>query len=85
MTEKTKSVRKRLRQEQSRYLRNKRYTSQMKTAVKKVLSASDRKAAEPLYREAVSVLDRLATKGIIHRNVAARKKSTLSRHLNSLS
>lgn len=57
----------------------------MKTAVKKVMSASDRKVAEPLYREAVSLLDRLSTKGIIHSNMAARKKSTLSRHLNSLS
>ncbi|MFQ6615572.1 MAG: 30S ribosomal protein S20 [Fidelibacterota bacterium] len=85
MAGKTRSVRKRLRQQRKRYQRNRSYTSQMKTLVKKVVSSSDKKQAEPMYREAVSLLDRLAAKGIIHRNLAARKKSTLSRHLNSLS
>lgn len=85
MAGKKKSVLKRRRQQQKRYDRNREYRSQMRTMVKKVLSASERKEAEPLYREAVSLLDLLATRGIIHRNMAARKKSTLSRHLSSLS
>ncbi|UCH66858.1 MAG: 30S ribosomal protein S20, partial [Ignavibacterium sp.] len=40
--------------------------------------------AEKLYKEAVSVIDRSVDKGKIHKNTAARKKSQLTRHLNSL-
>lgn len=56
----------------------------MKTAVKKVLSAAQKDEALKFYTEAVSLIDRLVTKGIIHKNTAARRKSAISRHLNSL-
>ncbi len=57
----------------------------MKTAIKRVLSSSKKEEAETLHKDAVSLIDRLVTKGIIHKNTAARRKSAISRHLNSLS
>ncbi|MFQ6673823.1 MAG: 30S ribosomal protein S20 [Fidelibacterota bacterium] len=85
MPVKSRSVLKRQRQQEKRYQRNKRQKSRMRTAVRKVISAANRDQAEPLYRDAVSLIDRLVSKGIIHRNTAARRKSALVRHLNSLS
>ena len=85
MPDRSKSVLKRQRQEGKHYQRNKHQKSRMKTAVRKVISATNRDEAEPLYRNAVSLIDRLAGKGIIHRNTAARRKSAINRHLNSLS
>lgn len=75
---------KRRKQQEIRYQRNKRYKSQMRTAVRKVLTSTSRDEAEPMYREAVSLIDGLVAKGIIHRNTAARRKSVISRHLNTL-
>ena len=40
--------------------------------------------AEKTYKEAVSVLDKSVTKGVLHRNNAARKKAALTKHVNSL-
>jgi small subunit ribosomal protein S20 len=85
ISKKSLSVLKRQRQQKKAYLRNKQYKSQMKTAVKKVLAASNREEAESVYREAVSIIDTLVSKGIIHKNKAARRKSRITQHLNSLS
>lgn len=84
MAQKSKSILKRQRQQEVRYHRNQHYKSQMKTAIKKVLSVTKKDEAETLYKEAISLIDRLVSKGIIHKNTAARRKSTISRHLNSL-
>lgn len=73
------------RQQEDRYLRNKHRKAQMKTAIRRVLDASNKKEAEPLYREAISLIDRLVNRGVIHRNTAARRKSAISSHLNALS
>ena len=53
----------------------------MRTSVKKTLKAiesGDRDAASAAYREAVPIVDRMADKGIIHKNKAARDKSRLN-------
>ena len=55
-----------------------------KTATKKVLSAKTKEAAEKELKGAVSVLDKAAVKRIIHKNNAAHKKSSLTRHVNNL-
>jgi len=81
----TKSVEKRVRQAENRRQYNQHYKSQMRSLVKKVLQTDSREAAEPLYREAVSMIDRIAGKGIIHKNKAGREKRKLTRHFNSLS
>lgn len=79
-----KSQIKRNRQNEVRRLRNKAVSSDMKTAVKKVLAAAE--AGEPtdeLYRNAQKKIDRAATKGIIKANNAARRKSRLAARISS--
>jgi len=61
--------------------------SAMRTACKKVvkaLGAGDHGQAEAAYKAAVPEIDRMARKGIIHKNKAARQKSRLNRHLKGL-
>ena len=65
-------------------MRNRAYRSQMRTAVKKVLTSADPEAAAAEYRKASSILDRLARKGVIHRNNAANQKSRLAKVVNKL-
>ena len=68
--------------------KNKSAKSLMKTNIKKfdaAVSGSDREAAEGAYRTAVKTVDRAATKGLIHKNKAARRKSRLTRKLNAVS
>ena len=56
----------------------------MKTAIKKVLECKKKDEADSLYKNAISIIDKLSQKKIIHSNTAARKKSTLSKFYNSL-
>mgnify|MGYP001105424039 CR=1 FL=1 len=81
----TKSVKKRVRQAEKHRQHNLHYKSKMRQAVKKVLSTTDADTIGPLYREAVSIIDKVASKGIIHKNKAAREKSKITRHMNGLS
>lgn len=81
----SKSAEKRLRQEGVRRLRNRAQRSRMRTAIKNVLSAKDAQSANTAFRETAAILDRFATRGLIHRNKAARKKSQLARHVATLS
>ena len=77
----TPSAEKRIRQERKRNEHNRAQRSRMKTAIKKVLGASDAETANAAYREVAALLDRLATRRIIHPNKAARKKSQLARYV----
>lgn len=79
-----KSAKKRIRTTARKRATNKSYESMLKTHYKKVMDAEKKDEAEKLYQEAVSIIDRGATKGIIHLNNAARKKAALTRHLNTL-
>jgi small subunit ribosomal protein S20 len=56
----------------------------MKTAIKSVLSETDKEAAQEKLAKTVSILDKLASKGIIHKNKAANKKSRLALYVNRL-
>lgn len=56
----------------------------MKTVVKRVLDSTEKEQAEKNLREAVGLIDKLTTKGIIHKNTAARKKSQLTSYVNKL-
>ena len=64
--------------------RNKAYMSRMKTAVKRVRQAKEKDKAAVELQKAVKLLDQLAAKGIIHRNNAANKKSSLTKFVMSL-
>jgi small subunit ribosomal protein S20 len=78
------SAEKRIRQAEKRYENNRAQRSRMKTGIKKVLGAPDAASAEAAYREISAMLDRLASRRVIHPNKAARKKSQLARHVASL-
>jgi small subunit ribosomal protein S20 len=76
---------KRERQDKKRRLNNVARISKLKTSIKKVLSMSDQKEAETLYRDTVKQIDKAASKGLIKKNTASRRKSRITRHLNSIS
>jgi small subunit ribosomal protein S20 len=81
-------ARKRARQNVTRRLHNTSRRSLMRTQMKKVLKAveaEDRDAAVSAYREAVSVIDRSAKSGLLHKNAAARYKSRLNNRVRALS
>ena len=80
----TPSARKRIRQSNKRAEHNRSQRSRMKTAIKKVMNAPDAATAEGAYREVAALLDRMASRRIIHPNKAARKKSQLARRVASL-
>lgn len=61
--------------------------SMMKTAIKRFeqsLASGDPERIQATYRHAIKIIDRMASKGLIHKNNAARKKSKLSRKLNQV-
>jgi|TARA_B100000749_G_scaffold71792_1_gene53984 small subunit ribosomal protein S20 len=55
----------------------------MKTSIKKVMEA-DKKDASALLDQAISTIDRVCGKGIIHQNRASHHKSKLTKYVNSL-
>ncbi len=79
-----KSAVKRIRQSERRRIRNKANLSRIKTLVKKVRSAKGKDEASRAYTVAVKYLDRMATKGVIHKNKAANEKSKLTKFVNKL-
>ena len=82
-----RSARKRARQAERRRLRNVSTRSAIKTAIRRfedALSAEDLETAKKAFRRTTILLDKAAAKGIIHKNMAARKKSRLAKKLASL-
>ena len=75
---------KRARQDKKRHSMNVARISKLKNSIKKVLSMSDHKEAETLYRSTVKQIDKAASKGLIKKNTASRRKSRITRHLNSI-
>ncbi|HEY8471456.1 MAG TPA: 30S ribosomal protein S20 [Natronosporangium sp.] len=81
-----KSQIKRNRQNEKRRLRNKSVKSSLKTAIRKfdaALAAGDTETATQLMRDASKQLDKAASKGIIHKNQAANRKSSIARRLQA--
>ena len=66
------------------YTRNRALRSRLRTALKKVRQASDKASAETALQEAISTVDQTTSKGIIHKNAAARYKSRLSRLVQTM-
>lgn len=82
----TLSAKKRVRQSAKRRLRNRARRTQIKAEVKKVdalIAKGDAGAAEG-YKNAQQLLDRMATRGTIHPNTAARRKSQLARKIAAI-
>jgi small subunit ribosomal protein S20 len=82
-----KSQKKRIRTNEKARLRNKDVKSSVKTAVRKfreAAEAGDTAAATALAREATRALDKAAGKGVIHKNQAANRKSSISKRAEAL-
>jgi small subunit ribosomal protein S20 len=82
------SALKRARQNRVRRIRNRSYKTRIKTAVKEVRAGIESGGAEPSaesLRKAVSIIQKTASKGVIHKKTAARKISRLTRQVNALS
>ena len=80
-----KSAKKRIKTDNKKRIRNHHYISQMRTMIKKIRSTTDSEAASNFLRDTVSLLDKLVLKGMIHKNLASRNKSRLTKLVNSLS
>lgn len=81
-----KSAIKRAKQSEARRLRNRMRKTRMKNVIKSVeeaVASKSQDAALERLQEAISVIDKTAAKGVIHRNNAARKISRLSRRLSA--
>ncbi|MBC8299318.1 MAG: 30S ribosomal protein S20 [Pelagibacterales bacterium] len=84
----TAQARKRVRQSEKARTRNAAQKSNFRTSIKKVLkSLSDKNKdqSNANFKEAMSVMDKLVTKGLIHKNKAARQKSRLNKKIQGLS
>jgi len=82
-----KSAEKRIRVAERRRLRNRPYRTAARTFVKKAevaIRAGDQDVAATSVGDAISMLDRVAGKGIIHKNNAARRKSRLMAKFNQM-
>ena len=80
-------AKKRARQSEKRRTHNSSLRSLVRTVIKKVnaaIGSGDPAAAKSAYDDAVPVIDRLADKGIIHKNKAARHKSRLNAQVKAL-
>ena len=80
-----KSALKRIRSSARRKTRNTAQESALKTLVKKVRQEKEKAKANAALKEAVSLLDKLAQKRVIHPNKASNQKSKLTRLVNKLS
>ncbi len=79
-----KSAEKRARQSEGRRSVNRELKSEVKTSVRKAMGESDKEKATVAAKKAFSTLDKLASKGVIHKNKAANRKRKLAKHLNKL-
>jgi len=64
--------------------RNRAYISKMKTAIKRVRASKAKEGGEAELKKVIKLLDQLAAKGMIHKNNAANKKSSLKKFISSL-
>ena len=82
-----KSAKKRAIQSEKRRQHNASRRSMTRTCIKKVIAAieaGNKEAAQAAFTAAVPVLDRMATKGLIHKNKAARHKSRLNAQIKAI-
>lgn len=88
MAKRTKSALKANRQNIKRREQNRQMRSKLRTALKAIRASLDKKdvdGAKAALSETVSIVDKMATKGIIHRNTAGRYKSRLTAGLTKAS
>ena len=82
-----KSAKKRVELTKAANARNKAAKSELKTTIKKfdaAVAGGDRAQADAAFKTAVKSVDQAAKKGLLHKNTAARKKSSMTLKLNKL-
>ena len=79
-----KSSLKRIRQTETRRLRNRYYAVTMRNAVRKLRATTVKSDAEAMFPKVTAMLDKLAVRHIIHKNKAANLKSKLAKHIKNL-
>jgi len=82
-----RSAKKRIRQNVKRRMRNKYYRTRARSEVKsarQVIQDGERDSAVEAVHQAVSSLDQAASKGVIHKKNAARRKSRLMKRLTKM-
>jgi len=79
-----KSAEKRARAAKRREGRNAQWKTRMRSAIKRVRSATEKEKAVVELKKTVKLLDLLSAKGIIHKNKAANNKSSLTKFVNGL-
>ena len=79
-----KSAIKRIRQTKTRNAKNRLQHKTTRNAIKSLKETINKKAADKLFADVTSMLDKLAKNNIIHKNKSANLKSKLSKHVNSL-
>jgi len=79
-----KSAVKRVRQNERRRVRNVQKRTKLKTSIKKVKNAPNKETAVSELKQTITILDKMAGKGIIHKNKAANLKSKLTKSVNQL-
>ena len=75
---------KRERQDKKRRAKNIDSLSRMRTHIKTFLASSSKSDAEKIYRTTIKIIDKAVNSNLIHKNNGSRKKSLVTRHLNSL-
>lgn len=83
----SKTPEKRARQAENNRLKNSIYKTKLKTAVKKyqtLIAANEKEAAQESLKKVISLIDKSVGKGILHKNNAAHKKSSLTKELNKI-
>ena len=80
----TKSAKKRMQLSGVARLRNRSQRARIRTAIKNVREADSAETAQARLRDAVALLDRAATRRLLHPNRVARIKSGLAQHVNTL-
>lgn len=78
------SSKKRIRQTETRRIRNKYAARTTRNAVKTLRGTTDKAEATELYPKVTAMLDKLSKTNVIHKNKAANLKSKLAKHVNEL-
>ena len=82
-----KSAKKRVLVTATKTMQNKMFKTSLKTSIKKyeaAIEAGDKALAAATYKDAVKKIDKAVAKNIIHKNTAARRKSSFTKKLNAL-
>lgn len=82
-----KSAKKRVELSAAQNMKNKQEKSALKTSIKKfdaAVAEGDQQKADSAYKAAVKSIDKAVAKGILHKNTAARKKSSCARKMNGI-